>query len=200
MRLSQTCLVLGILAVPAMASAQIKQPGAHSLYSAELEPHLVVQWNDYAPCSADAFGPGFRASIPFLANGPIPRINNNMAIGFGLDWAHAGIDSGCNAYYFNNTYYGNGFSADVFTLPVVVQWNFFLLPKISVFGEGGLVFEHRRWDGGNLCNGNFCGAAGSENTVDPSLSVGGRLLVTDSVGFLLRLGYPFLSAGVSILL
>jgi hypothetical protein len=207
MRFTQTCVMLGILAAPALASAQqIRQPGNHPLYSAELEPHLVVQWNDYAPCSSDAFGPGFRASIPILQNGPLPRINNNMAIGFGLDWAHGGIDDGCRAYYFNNQFYGNGFTADVWTVPVVVQWNFFLLPKISVFGEGGLVFEHRTWDsgyyGGTCPNGpnNFCAIPGSENTVEPSLSVGGRFLVSDSVGFLLRIGYPYLSAGVSILL
>jgi hypothetical protein len=205
MRFTQTCVVLGILAAPALAAAQseIRQPGAHPLYSAELEPHLVVQWNDYAPCAEDAFGPGFRAAIPFLANGPIPRINNNMAIGFGLDWAHAGINNGCGNYVFNGQYYGNGFSADVWTVPVVLQWNFFLLPKISVFGEPGLVFEHRTWDSGyygGTCVNGFCGVPGSENTIEPSFSVGGRFLVSDSVGFLLRLGYPYLSAGVSILL
>src|ERR1700744_2488828 len=110
MRFTQTCLVLGILAAPALASAQtIKEPGNHPNYSAELEPHLVVQWNDYAPCGSDAFGPGFRATIPFLQNGPIPKINNNMGIGFGLDWAHSGINGNCNAYFFNGQYYGNGF-------------------------------------------------------------------------------------------
>jgi len=205
MRLSQTCAVLGILAVPAIASAQseIKQPGAHPLYSAELEPHLVVEWSDYAPCANDAFGPGFRAAIPFLANGPIPRINNNMAIGFGLDWAHAGISNGCPQYYRNGAFDGNGFSADIISVPIVVQWNFFLLPKISVFGEGGLVIQHRSYDDGyyNGCPGNgFCRYTYTNTNVDGSFSVGGRFLVTDSVGFLLRLGYPYLSAGVSILL
>jgi len=141
MRLSQTCVVLGVFAMPALASAQIRQPGAHPRYAAELEPHLVVEWNDYAPCSSDAFGPGFRAAIPFLANGPIPRLNNNMAIGFGLDWAHSGLNNGCGAYRVNGVYYGNNFTADVFSIPVVVQWNFFLLRKISVFGEGGLVLQ-----------------------------------------------------------
>jgi hypothetical protein len=203
MRCSQTCIVLGILAVPALASAQIKQPGAHPLYTAELEPHLVVEWNNYAPCANDAFGPGFRATIPFLANGPIPRINNNMGIGFGLDWAHAGINDNC--YFGNRVNNGSGFSADIFTLPVVVQWNFFLLPKISVFGEAGLVIQHRRYDAGytagcvNGPNG-FCSTSFSDTFVDASFSVGGRFLITDSVGFLLRLGYPYLSAGVSILL
>jgi hypothetical protein len=199
MRFTQTCVVLGLLAVPALASAQIKQPGAHQLYSAELEPHLIVQWDNYAPCANDGIGPGFRAAIPFLDNGPIPRINNNMAIGFGLDWAHSGINSNCNRYYFNGNFYGNGFSADTVSIPVVVQWNFFLLPKISVFGEAGLVLQHRSYDGYNCVNGNACGTF-NDNTVNGSFSAGGRFLVTDSVGFLVRLGFPYLSAGVSILL
>jgi hypothetical protein len=203
MRLSQTCLVLGILAVPALASAQIKQPGAHPQYSVELEPHLIVEWSNYAPCANDAFGPGFRAAIPFLSNGPIPRINNNMAIGFGLDWAHAGIDNGC--FFGRNPYNGNNFSADVISIPVVVQWNFFLLPKISVFGEGGLVIQHRRYDYGyyaGCVNGPnaICSATFTDTGFDATFSAGGRFLITDSVGFLLRLGYPYLSAGVSILL
>ena len=71
MRFTQTCVALALLSAPAMASAQIKQPGAHQRYSVELEPHLVVQWSE--SCASDGFGPGFRATIPFLDNGPIPN-------------------------------------------------------------------------------------------------------------------------------
>lgn len=199
MRFTQTCVLLGLLATPALASAQIKQPGAHPHYSVELEPHVLVQWNE--SCASDGFGPGFRATIPFLDNGPIPKINNNMGIGFGLDWAHSGINSRCPAYYRNGIYYGDGYTADIWQIPVVVQWNFFLLPKVSVFGEAGLVLQHRRYDGAYSCGpGNVCYGPGSDNGVDASFSAGGRFLVSDSVGFLLRLGYPYLSAGVSILL
>lgn len=199
MRFTQTCVVLGFLAMPALASAQIKEPGNHPLYPAELEPHLVVQWNDYAPCANDGFGPGFRATIPFLDNGPVPKINNNMGIGFGLDWAHASINNACANYRF----YGSNSSADIWSIPVVVQWNFFLLRKVSVFGEAGLVLQHRRYDniyGGANCGNGFCSGSFNDNTVNGSFSVGGRFLISDSVGFLLRIGYPYLSAGVSILL
>jgi len=199
MHLAQTCVVLGILAVPALASAQIKQPGAHPQYSAELEPHLILQWNE--SCQNEGFGPGFRATIPFLDNGPIPRINNNMGISFGLDWAHSSVNSNCRAYYRNGAYYGNGYTADVWSIPVVVQWNFFLVPKVSVFGEAGLVLQHRRYDGNFNCNNNnFCDGVGAENGADAAFAAGGRFLVSDSVGFLIRLGYPYLSVGVSILL
>ena len=199
MRFTQTCVVLGLLASPAFASAQIKQPGAHPRYSVELEPHLLVQWSE--TCASDGFGPGFRATIPFLDNGPIPKINNNMGIGFGLDWAHSGLNSRCPAYYRMGVYYGDGYKADIWQVPVVVQWNFFLVPKVSVFGEAGMVFQHRRYDGAYRCDpGNICYGPGTENGWDASFAVGGRFLVSDSVGFLLRVGYPYLSAGVSILL
>jgi len=75
------------------------------------------------------------------------------------------------------------------------------LPKVSVFGEAGLVLQHRRYDGNFNCgNGNVCDGVGSDNGVDASFAAGGRFLISDSVGFLLRLGYPYISAGVSILL
>src|SRR5450432_2525203 len=135
MRFTQICTVLGVLAVPALAAAQIKEPGAHTMYSVELEPHLIAEYDNFAPCVNDGFGPGFRAAIPFLGNGPIPRINNNMAIGFGLDWAHSGINNTCGNYFRNGAFYGASFTADVISIPVVVQWNFFLLPRVNVFGE-----------------------------------------------------------------
>lgn len=205
MRFTQTCVVLGLLTVSAVASAQnrseIKQPGNHENYGWELEPHLVVQWNDYAPCTNTGFGPGVRATIPFLDNGPIPSINNNMGIGFGLDWAHSSIGN-CPQYRNNNVFYGNNFSADVWSVPVVAQWNFFLLHHLSVFGEAGITFEHYRYDTGyyNGCNNGFCTGSYNSTDVNPTFAAGGRFLVSDRFGFLVRLGFPYFSAGVSILL
>ena len=79
------------LVVAPLASAQIKRPGAHPKYSFELEPHLVLDWGNHdGPGNDEGIGLGLRATIPFLDNGPISKINNNMGIGFGLDWAHNG--------------------------------------------------------------------------------------------------------------
>ncbi|MEI9948894.1 MAG: GntR family transcriptional regulator [Pseudomonadota bacterium] len=69
-----------------------------------------------------------------------------------------------------------------------MQWNFFLLPKVSVFGEAGLVLQHRRYDndyGNNCVNNNVCSSI-SDNGAAPAFAAGGRFLVSDSVGFLLR--------------
>src|SRR5688572_22941328 len=79
-----------------VAHAQIKSPGAHLQYQAELEPQAVVQW-DGPDGFDDGLGFGFRAAIPLFHNGPIPKINNNMAIGFGFHWAF--FEDDCNNYY-----------------------------------------------------------------------------------------------------
>src|SRR5262245_23691140 len=111
------------------ASAQIKNPGAHENYAAELEPHLVVQWAEEPAWDDEGFGVGFRASIPLVDNGPVTTINNNMAIGFGLDWAH--FDDPCNVVNLNLD--DDACSANDFWVPVVVQWNFFFSDLISAF-------------------------------------------------------------------
>ncbi len=113
--------VAAVLAAPSAAQAAenlIKQPGAHNRYSFELEPHLYFR---YAR-GADGFGPGVRAAIPFMHNGPIETINNNIGISFGLDLPYYGI--------------ANAFLID---LPVAFQWNFYFTDVISVIGEAGLV-------------------------------------------------------------
>src|SRR5260221_9162723 len=93
-----TALVL--LALPATARAQsiIKQPGNHPDYSFEIEPHLALQWADRI-YGNDGFGPGVRFNIPFMHNGPIKTINNNIGITFGLDVTFGG--GGYNCYPFD---------------------------------------------------------------------------------------------------
>jgi hypothetical protein len=187
------------------AGAQIKRPGAHPSYSVEIEPHLVLRW-DADGWGDEGLGVGLRATVPFLDNGPISRINNNMGIGFGLDWTH--FEDPC----WRSFWHGNKWdpdlwpdencTADVFDVPVVVQWNFFLTPVISVFGEPGLEIEHTRWSFEWYCmgaNAPLCEIDDSDTDVEPVFFAGGRFLF-GNVGALVRLGWPYLSAGVSILL
>jgi hypothetical protein len=83
---------------------------------------------------------------------------------------------------------GIGFGLDVSPskvyLPVVMQWNFWLSRKWSVFGEPGPTL---RLDKGKA-------------KPDGSLYVGGRYLFTDDIALTLRVGYPAPSVGVSFLL
>lgn len=202
-RLSRSLAVTaGVVALlwPALSEAQIKQPGAHPKYSVELEPHLVFDWSNHGWGGNDeAFGPGLRATIPFLDNGPISKINNNMGIGFGLDWAHNG--DACDGWRWGNRRYdGIDCTVDIFILPAVVQWNFFLTPIISVFGEAGLVIERVHWEIDNCGAGWDCDD--TDTDVDPAFWAGGRFMfgANSSVGGIVRLGWPYISLGVGIMI
>jgi hypothetical protein len=167
----------------ARAQSIIKHPGDHPNYSFEAEPHLAVD-----PFGADGIGPGFRGTIVLVDNGFITSINNSVGLGFGLDWifygdhCHGGPnDRRCDA-------------DGVAMIPVVMQWNFWLHPKWSVFGEPGMRLIVR--NGGDEDHFN----------VDVfTLYAGGRFHFNDEIALTLRLGAPFLyenvlSIGVSFLL
>jgi hypothetical protein len=202
-------LTLGMFAPPSAASQdrrrhvyarsatpEVRRPGAHRAYAVELEPHLLLQWID-TPYHSDV-GPGFgvRASIPVLQDGPIPSINNNLAISFGMDWAHFG---GCGPGE-------RACGADDFWFPVVVQWNFFLTRAWSVFPEVGIAIHHAIWNydspvrGGGCVpvpGGNFCEYSDSTTGVEFATWLGTRFALSDTFAFVLRIGVPSLSAGVS---
>jgi hypothetical protein len=188
------------LANSARAVSVIKRPGLHPNYSVEIEPHLLVQWAQ-SPWGEEGFGPGVRFNIPIVDSGPIDTINNNMAIGFGLDWAI--YDDVCGWYwhwYDRNvppSPAGYDCSAYALSFPVVLQWNFFLTDKISVFGEPGLTIQHFWWDT-DYCDDAWC--HDSDTDIDIAFWGGGRFQVSDTVGIIARLGTPYISVGVGFLL
>lgn len=111
----------------ASAENLIKQPGEHNKYAFELEPHLYLRYGGYWGATwgtGVGIGPGVRASIPFMHNGPISKINNNIGITFGVDVP----------FFFNSG--ATGVALDV---PVAFQWNFYFTEVISVAGEAGLL-------------------------------------------------------------
>lgn len=208
-RVLLTSLQVLTLCGVAEAAGIIKEPGQHPHYTVELEPHFVLTWNWLPHSSQDGLGIGVRASIPLFHNGPIDTINNNMAITFGLDWAHSSGYCGPPGrpppgyppdyyYYYDN----NNCSANSYWLPVALQWNFFLTDVISVFGEPGLAIVHDRWSQLDPCppGGGFCEYGHSETSIFPVLWGGARFLFSDKVGVTVRLGVPSISAGLSILL
>jgi len=165
-RLSSAAALL-TLAAEASAVNTIRQPGLHPNYVFEAEPHLVVGFDvpHRGRGGFDAgFGPGFRGTIELVDNGFVKTINNTVGIGFGVDWL-------------------SPFDRNVFWVPVVMQWNFWLSDKWSVFGEpgGGLYF-------------------GKASGVRPAFYGGGRYHFSDSVALTLRAGYPNVAVGVSFLL
>jgi hypothetical protein len=197
----RTALVLALLAASSTAQARsvIKNPGAHPDYSVELEPHLVLDWAGAPGPDAEGLGVGLRASIPLFHNGPISTINNNMAIGFGLDWTYASRP--CRPDRARAIYWDDDCSINSYWFPVVLQWNFFLTDVVSVFGEPGLSFVHYRWNHWERCwSPGYCNADGNDTRVRPVFWAGGRFLVSKTFGFVVRLGVPSITAGVTVLL
>lgn len=203
---SALAALLTLTASPSEAAGIIKNPGQHPNYSVELEPHGLLGWNNYW-WGGTGYGLGMHAVIPFLDNGPISKINNNMGIGFGLDWVHYETDSW---YYGNCGRLGPGFVnycnayGNSFIFPVYVQWNFFLTEVVSVFGEPGFALAHHTFSldypGGCPVNFGYYGCSSSHFGPMFYFEGGARFLFGDTVGLTVRIGYPFLTVGVSILL
>ncbi len=161
---------------PAPASGVIKQPGNHNAYSFELEPQLAVR--THVPCCYygtyygwSGFGPGLRVAIPFMHNGPVQEINNNIGISFG----------GALTFHGNNSL---NTGATVLNLPVAFQWNFYFTEIVSAFGEVGLNTPIT------------FGRGYSQFNVEPLIAGGGRFQ-WNKVGVVVRIGYPLFSVGAN---
>ncbi len=169
-----------LFAPEARADSVIKQPNRHPVYRAELEPHInILPWHRnygryggrYKGVGDFEFGGGFRASIELGDPAFIPKINNTVAITFGIDFTNNNCGGRC---------YDHDFS---FWSPVALQWNFFLTDKWSVFGEAGVML--RSYGFLNETYGDF------------TLAAGGRYHFNDKVALTMRIGYPFVSVGIS---
>jgi hypothetical protein len=168
----------GLLALAPDARASIKNPGDHPDYKVELEPHLntIFVHRDYGlgyrgrryrGFGDPEVGLGFRATIELADPAFIPRLNNTVGISFGVDLT-------------NCTYCRYDFT--IWT-PVTLQWNFFFNDHWSAFGDIGLI---PRSDG-----------AYRELYFDFAFMAGGRYHFNDDIALTLRIGYPFVSFGVS---
>lgn len=191
-------LCLWLFASPAQAQSTIKNPGQRTSYVFEAEPHLAFGLLDPPGYGAgDGWGAGFRGTIELLKNGFIPKLNNSVGIGFGLDYVRYDGWGGPRGYCEERVSgpagapicrrISSGGYGDVnyFYVPVVMQWNFWLHRQWSVFGEPGVALY----------------VADGHVKFDPFvLYVGGRFHITDRVALTLRLGYPTFSFGVSFLL
>lgn len=176
----------------ANAESVIRRPGLHPQYSVELEPHLAFDWfNDH--WVRDGIGPGLHVAVPFMHQGPISTINNNMAIKFGMDLTFGG---GC-AWHFRDRYDCDATSV---LLPVALQWNFYITDIITVFGEPGLAIRHTWWDYYQPCPGGSCGVDYSNTSGNIYFAGGAKFMFGRTVGLTVRLGYPHATIGATILL
>lgn len=195
-------IVATLATAEARAEGTIKNPGDHPKYSVELEPHGLLDWDNYW-WGGTGFGLGMHAVIPFLDNGPISTINNNMGIGFGLNWAHFS-DNACGFAVGPRGQFIAGecdVSANSIKIPVFVQWNFFFTRVVTVFGEAGFGIYHD-WTSYSPAAGCPVGASctASDTGAFPYFEGGGRFLFGDTIGLTVRIGYPYLTLGASFLL
>ena len=176
------------LTLASAAQAQIDRPGAHLSYTAEVEPHLVLQHTD-----DDGIGIGMRASFPIIDNGPIRTINNSLALGVGFDWSH--WDDECPGPF-------DDCDGNDFWIPMVVQWNFFFSDLISAFPELGLGLEYEAWDEdyGIRCRGNDWCDDDDDLDVELVLWLGVRFHLAREVALTVRLGTPSILIGASFFL
>lgn len=194
--LAFTALMLGWTHV-AGAQMTIRRPGVRPHYAFELEPHaLFGAFEPPGPGSGSGFGFGVRGTIEVAPDGFIKSLNDSVGVGFGVDglrYAGSGYyDGRCRRFEpgpagtricVEVDQYGG--PSDYFFGNVVMQWNFWLHKRWSVFGEPGIaIYMH---------DGNDFGIA-------PALFVGGRFHFNDKIALTLRLGYPSISLGVSFLL
>jgi hypothetical protein len=169
----------------------IQHAGDHARYVFEAEPHLVlgvIEPPGYA--SGSGFGVGFRGSIPLMHNGPISKLNNSMAIGFGIDFVRFGRGDFCRdgGPLGECRDIGRSEGFNEFYFPIVLQWNFFLSRNWSVFGEPGLALNYHAWKGPN------------DLDVAPFVFyAGGRFHFADRIALTMRIGYPAFSVGCSFL-
>jgi hypothetical protein len=190
-----------VLVSPASATAQsiIERPGLHEPYRVELEPHLLL--GAFVPPgdgTGAGLGGGLRASLVVVDKGFVPTINDSVAIGFGIDGLHyfgnGNVTGGtCSRYVAgaggmrvcSEVSGVRGGSSNYVFFPAVMQWNFFLTRRWSVFGEPGLALYWFDY---------------SSVGVTPTLFAGGRYHFSDRVTLTMRIGYPTFSVGLSILL
>ncbi len=183
--------------LPAAAQSTIKSPGQRPPYYVELEPHGLVGLFDPPGFGyGTGLGAGFRGSLEVAREGFLPKLNDSVAVGFGLDYlrydGYDGWRGGCEEFTSGPsgtpicvrvTSYSD--RVDYFYLPIVMQWNFWLHRKWSVFGEPGIALYLQDRD---------------LDFTPFVLYAGGRFHFTDRVTLTMRIGYPTLSLGVSFLL
>ena len=168
-------------------------------YDFELEPHLVLGTSPPGYGVGSGVGVGARASVVVAPDGFIRHVNDSVAVGFGLDvghytgsWAIQGYRDQCLHYdtgpagtQICTEVTSNGGTYNYFFVPVVMQWNFWLTQRWSVFGEPGVDFYY-------LDNHGL--------SWSPALYVGGRFQIADRITLTARLGYPTFAFGVSFMM
>ena len=168
-------------------------------YEFELEPHLVIGTAPPGPGYGTGAGVGVRGSAVSLPDGFIHRVNDSVAVGFGLEIGHytaswsvdgyrdqcTHFESGPNSTRICTDTTSNGGSYNYIFIPLVLQWNFWLTERFSAFGEPGVDVYY---------------VGGHGFSVGPAGYIGGRVRLADRITLTGRVGYPTVAIGLSFML
>jgi hypothetical protein len=189
--------LLGI-ASTAAAEGDVASGAAPASHRFEIEPHVALGTAPPGFGIGSGIGAGLRASVAILPNGILPSVNDSLAIGVGLDyvryhgkWSLNGFHDRCLQFQTGpdgtqicTDITSNGGDYTYLYVPIVVQWNFWLSGRFSVFVEPGVDVYH-------LGDHGF--------GVVPALDLGGRWHLSKHTALTLRLGYPTVAIGLSFL-
>jgi|GEM_PF-880101 len=196
-------LVLTLCASLANAQMIIRNGGESHPEFLEIEAHGVLAPFSPPQGRADVgFGGGLRLGFNIAPTGFLPMVNDSVALGVGADYVRyfgsRPATGRCTEWRTTDqggrlcvsTEAAGGAGGYLF-FPAVMQWNFYLTPAWSVFGEPGLSVY-----------GFDSSAPGSslQLGVTPTMSVGGRWHFSDAMTLTMRLGYPYTTVGVSFFL
>jgi hypothetical protein len=192
-------VVVCVLLMNGAASAQsiIKHGNASRSYKVEIEPRGVFAPFSPPRGSADVgIGGGVNFGINLAPRGFLPTVYDSVALAVGIDVVQyfgghpapaecAEWEGNGSAAICVRTRSSNG-PALLFYTPVLLQWNFYLTPQWSVFGEPGFTMFFRTARHESLNVGAF-----------PAFFVGGRYHFSNQATLTMRLGYPYTTIGVS---
>lgn len=117
-----------------------------------------------------SIGAGFRIDIPLVPNGFLNNVDDEFALSLGSE-------------IFFYDFFPDYYDGDLYLVPVaVVQWNFYIHPRWSLFPEAGLAFY--------VGPGNSDLRNGRQFYAAPAFSVGARYHFTARNSLLLRASTP----------
>ena len=171
-------LVSGACLWAPLAQAQtIETPNGHPDYRVELEPHATVAVFRNGLIGFEGRGRGSYFGTPGFGGGfrasieiADPAFISKLNNTVGITF---GIDATSCEVCSNDA---------VLYFPVALQWNFSFSKEWGAFGELGPMIR---------------ADLGDEVLPDLYAQIGGRYLFNDGIGLTLRIGYPFVTFGVS---
>ncbi len=105
------------------------QDGLHAS-GMDVEAHVIFGYGfERGPGYAGGFGLGLRFGVPIVPRGLLSSVRDSLVLSFGADYIYWAGSSQPSTFW----------SDSEIVAPVVLQWNFYLSPSLSVFPEAGVA-------------------------------------------------------------